>query len=162
MAAAQIFYSYFVALMHPYRYHDFLAHSIAFESDLPLRKLSVYESLSVSWLLVILRAFVRLIFINWIVYFILNVALEEFSFLSSLVEGGSFNFYYIVIFSAIIDVIFFPLVTYLVIEFWELLIRTAALMKNYQGDRFQAAEDVMSESLAVRGKPERLSQWPCD
>ena len=140
------FYSFFTYLMHPYRTHEYFKHNIPMPGNkfAPL-KMDIYEALSLSWIFALINGFVRVILI-YLIFQLVSGFLNQGTVLS--MGGIQLSGHYFIILSTVIDVIFFPLFTLFVIQFWEFMIKLFARLLDYQGNAEEMASQVMAVSLS--------------
>lgn len=149
MSFLEVIESYFLNLMHPYQVHNYLKDGTSLNANgEKFQKITSYEAIGISWIFILLRAFFRIALLNSMILIILKFANENFSFISQFTQGGGLSSYYFLILSTILDVIFFPLITVLVIEFWEFVIRFFASLKGIKENKNQLAEEIMTVSLS--------------
>lgn len=141
------FQSYFHYLIHPFKTHDAF---MGKETDLSFtpKKLSVYESLGASWTFIVLNGIIRIFLVNLVLLAFLKVSDSEFGFFSSVIsEDGLLGFYFLIL-STILDVIFYPLFTLFLIQFWEFVIRLFAKFLGHTENIEEKARCIMTVALS--------------
>lgn len=137
--------TYYYSLIHPFK---------TFENiDNNPRKpyLSLFESLSVSWLMVIFNALIRLIFINFVLQTFVTVSEGDTSFLGELIGKTGFSGHYIIILSVVWDIFLFPIITFITLQLWIFLFKFFGNAMNVEGDIDQKSHDIVSVSLSSYG-----------
>ena len=113
------------------------------------REISLYESLGISWLLIILSSFFKLVIITFFISVFLDITSEANGIVESLYSGDRFVGFYFVILSTILDAVFFPLITLFVIQFWDLVIKFFANICDVEGDIDKKSKDILSVALSA-------------
>jgi hypothetical protein len=152
-----LLYNYVQALIHPFKFHNFLRTERGKKHNLePLRlaeedeflpgalvnlmRLNFVESVGISWIFVILRAFYSF-FGLWLGKFIL--------------EGmgwgvkGSFDDKKIILIFQVGQVVFFPLMVWLYVKFWSLLIVFFGILYDKEDHSSEIAEEILNTSLCT-------------
>lgn len=137
--------TYCTYLIHPFKSHDALVKE---DQEYIKRELSLYESLGLSWLFIILSAFFRLILISFFITLFLEMTSEVNEMVESLYSGDRYIGFYFIILSTILDVVFFPLVTLFVIQFWDLIIKFFAQICNIEGDIDKKSKNILTVALS--------------
>ena len=147
MQIVDYFQTYFHYLIHPFKTHDAFMGKSTGLSYTPM-KLSVYESLGASWMFVVVNGIIRIFLVNFVLYAFLKVSDTELGLLSSLTnEDGMLGFYFLIL-STILDVIFYPLFTLFLIQFWEFVIRLFARFLGEQENIDDKARSIMTVALS--------------
>ena len=147
MQIVDYFQTYFYYLIHPFKTHDAFMGKSTGLSYTPM-KLSVYESLGASWMFVVVNGIIRIFLVNFVLYAFLKVSGTELGLLSSLTnEDGMLGFYFLIL-STILDVIFYPLFTLFLIQFWEFVIRLFARFLGEQENIDDKARSIMTVALS--------------
>jgi hypothetical protein len=142
------FFTYINYLIHPFRSHEALSSSNLPEKDFITEDISLYESLGFSWLFVVLNAFFRLVIISFILLVFVNVMDPANDLMSHFYSGDRYTGFYFIIFSTLLDVVFFPLVTLFIIQFWDFVIRGYAYLLGDEGDVDLKTNQVLSVALS--------------
>lgn len=146
MKLFDIFYSYIHYLIHPVKTHEYLMNGHTDEFK-PVR-FSVYESLSISWVFIVLNALFRIVLINYFLLTFVDLMNDDLPFISDVIAISEFPSFYLVIFSAILDVIFYPLFGIFIIQFWEFIIKVYARLLDTEGDIVKKSHDILAVSLS--------------
>lgn len=152
MSALQVLQTYFFYLIHPFRTHRILRERgdlvAARDEEFPLLSLSVYESLGASWVFIVISGMLKIIIINGLIYLFMGVMDPATGFLTHFYDGDRFIGFYFVILTTILDVIFFPLITLFVIQFWEFVLRAYANLAGVEGDIEEKSKAILSVALS--------------
>lgn len=147
MKIIEYFQTYVHYLIHPFKTHDAFMGKTTDLSFVP-KKLSVYESLGASWIFVVINGIFRIFLVNFVLYAFLSIADSEIGFLSSITNEDSLLGFYFLILSTILDVIFYPLFTLFLIQFWEFVIKLFAKFLGHQDNIEDKAKSIMTVALS--------------
>ncbi len=144
------FHSYVLCLLKPRAALDWLrlgiVPDIARGSELPEPELT--SQLSVSWVFAIVQGLARLMLANVLVQLFLYYQNENDFFYSLIeVEDGLLP-YYIMLFTTALDLVFFPILTLVVTEFWNFLLRQYARWLQVEGEPAEVARDITTVALS--------------
>jgi hypothetical protein len=104
--------------------------------------------LSVSWMFAVLQGIVRLMMANFMVQLFLHYQNDENFFYSLVdVQDGLFP-YYVLLFTTALDLVFFPILTLVVTEFWNFILRQYARWLQVEGDHDDIARDITTVALS--------------
>lgn len=136
------FHSYIFALLQPSKVHDWLKHGIAPWADLELPpRPGLAESIGVSWVMAIVQALGKIALASLILQYLIDFQIES---------GWAFNFidtdaelvpYYFLVISTSLDLIFFPIVTLVVTQFWNFVVRTFGWLLGLEKEERELAAD---------------------
>ena len=140
-----IFTTYSTYLIHPFKTHEAL---ISNDKEYLPRDISLYESLGISWLFIILSAFFKLVVLTFFLSIFLDLSADASELIESVYSGDRYVGFYFVILSTILDAVFFPLITLFVIQFWDLVIKFYAYICGIEGDIDKKSKDILSISLS--------------
>lgn len=142
--------TYFITLAHPFRLHQQFRSGIPFNhSDGHLyRPLTMAEGLGISWLFAIIRGLFKVIVLNFFLQAFLSMQTEDFRFLQDLVQGSGVSTYYFLLFSAALDIIFFPIGALILTEVWSMVIRLYAGWLNPDLPKEQIADQISVHALS--------------
>lgn len=149
MPLIQVFISYFHYLIHPFRTHDILLHPERYPEE-DLIRLSPYESLTTSWVFVMVNGIIRVITLNFVLIFLYDFVNSSELSVFEILELEEFPGLYFLVLSSIVDVIFYPLFGVFIIQFWELIIRFFGKLNGTQGDLTQKAHDILAVKLSSK------------
>lgn len=137
--------SYFFYLAHPFKTHRILSEG---ENEEGIKQLGIYESLGVSWIFIVISGMLRILMVNALIAMFLSVMDPASDLLTRFYDGDRFTGFYFLVLSTILDVIFFPLITLFVIQFWEFVIKSFANLAGVEGDIEAKTKAVVSVSLS--------------
>ncbi|MEX1099003.1 MAG: hypothetical protein WEB87_01170, partial [Bacteriovoracaceae bacterium] len=150
MELARIFQTYFFYLIHPFRTHQLLkeqAEGSVPSSRVPIA-LGIYESLGASWVFVVFAGLIRIIMINALIWIFISVMDPATDFLTRFYDGDKFTGFYFLILTSILDVIFYPLITLFIIQFWEFVLRSFAFLAGVEDDVAEKSKTILSVALS--------------
>lgn len=149
MPIIKIFINYFNYLIHPFKTHEKFLHPERFE-NVDVMRLSAYESLTTSWIFVIINGILKIILLNFVLLFIIDIAnSSEFDF-GEFFNLKEFPALYFLVLSAITDIIFYPLFGIFIIQFWELVIRFFGRLNGIEGDLTQKTQDILAVKFSSK------------
>lgn len=142
--------TYLMVLIHPFRIHQ------QFRFNLPIpnheghvyQPLTLAESLGISWIFAILRGLARIIILNFFLHSFLSMQSEQFPFLQELLQSSGTSSYYFFLFSAALDIIFFPIGTIVMTEVWAWIIRKYSEWLNPELPHEDIADQITTHALA--------------
>lgn len=146
----EIFETYLMTLVHPFRIHGQFRHSLPLphhEGHL-YRPLTLAEALGVSWLFAIIRGLGKILILNFFLQAFLSMQSESFPLLQEMVQSSGISTYYFLLFSAALDIIFFPIVTLIMTEVWTWVIRMFAKWLNPELPREEIADQITTHALS--------------
>jgi hypothetical protein len=129
---ADLFETYVMTLVHPFRIHHQFRHELPLpdQGDHRFEPLSLAESIGISWVFAIVRGLFKIFVLNFFLQSFLSFQGPEFTILQDLVRTSGFSTYYFFLFSAALDIIFFPVGAVVVTEVWSWIIRVYARWLN--------------------------------
>lgn len=142
--------TYFMVLVHPFRIHQ------QFRHQLPLphhhghvyEPLTLAESLGISWIFAIVRGLARIIMLNFFLQTFISMQSDKFPFLQDLLISSGASSYYFFLFSAALDIIFFPIGTIVVTEVWAWIIRKYSELLNPDLPHDEIADQITTHALS--------------
>lgn len=138
--------TYCTYLIHPFKTHDALINE---DRQFLPQEISLYESLGLSWLFIILSAFFKLVILSFFISLFVDLMSPANELLESVYSGDRFVGFYFVILSTILDAVFFPLITLFVIQFWDLIIKFFAYITGVEGDVDKKSKEIMTVALSA-------------
>ncbi len=140
-----------MVLVHPFRIHQ------QFRYQLPIPNhdghlygpLTLAEALGISWIFAILRGLCRVLILNFFLQAFLGMQNEDFPFLQELIESSGSSTYYFLLFSAALDIIFFPIGAIVMTEVWTWIIRKYAQLLNAELPRDEIASQITTHALSA-------------
>lgn len=146
MPVTQILSSYIFYLIHPFRTHEiFLAKK---EEEEEIVNLSVYESLGTSWVFVVLNGMFRIILLNLVLTTVFTLMEDTSLDISLVFDMNQMPGYTFFVLSAVLDVIFYPLFGFFIIQYWEMIIKLVGRLLDAPGDLSQKAHEIISVQMA--------------
>ncbi len=145
----QMIETYLTVLVHPFRIHQ------QFRFSLPIpnheghiyEPLTLAESIGISWIFAILRGIMKIILINFFLQFFLKMQSDNFPILQELLQSSGISTYYFLLFSAALDIIFFPVATIVMTEVWAWIIRKYATWLNESLPVDEIADQITTHAL---------------
>lgn len=147
---SELLETYLITLVHPFRIHQQFRSGIPFNhADGHLyRPMTMAEGLGVSWVFAIIRGLFKIIVLNFFLQSFLAMQSEEFNFLKDLILSSGFSTYYFLLFSAALDIIFFPIGALILTEFWSWVIRFFAGRLNPDLPADEIADQISVHALS--------------
>lgn len=141
-------HTYTLCLLKPRQMLDWLKYNVSPHQEENLPQPELGYQLGVSWAFAIVQGLSRLLVANMLVQLFLNFQDDDL-FFSTLVdrEDGLFP-YYILVFSSALDLIFFPILTLVVTEVWNLILRLYAGFLQVEGEPQEMASDITKVALS--------------
>ncbi len=139
-----------MVLIHPFRIHQQFRHHL----PLPHHEGQIYEpltlaeSLGISWVFAIIRGLFRIILLNFFFASFLKMQSENFPILKEIISTSSVSTYYFFLFSAGLDIIFFPIATIVMTEVWAWVIKKYAQWLNPELPASQIADQITTHALS--------------
>lgn len=146
----EIFETYLMVLVHPFRIHDQFRHQLPIpnhEGHL-YRPLTLAESLGISWVFAVIRGLARIILLNFFLGSLLKLQSESFPFLQEFIKTSGASSYYFFLFSAALDIIFFPVSSIVVTEVWAWIIKRYSGWLNPDLPHEEISDQITTHALA--------------
>ncbi len=140
MNILEVLRTYVHYLIHPFKTHEQFLYPDRFEGELP--DYSSYQSLSISWVFVVFNGIGRVVLLNLVLVMMVGLLAE--TELSSVVNIGEIPSLYLIILSTVLDVIFFPLFGFFIIQFWDIVIRAVGFLLETPGNLALKADRIIS------------------
>jgi hypothetical protein len=139
-----------MTLVHPFRIHHQFRHKLPLpDQDGHLfEPLSLAESIGLSWIFAIVRGLFKIVILNFFLQSFLSFQSPEFAILQDLVRTSGFSTYYFFLFSAALDIIFFPVGAIVVTEVWSWIIRLYAKWLNPELPADEIAQEITVGALS--------------
>ncbi len=127
-----IFETYLMTLVHPFRIHHQFRHHLPLpDQDGHLYEpLTLAESIGLSWVFAVVRGLFKIVILNFFLQSFLSFQSPEFGILQDFVRTSGFSTYYFFLFSAALDIIFFPVGAIVMTEVWSWMIKLYAKWLN--------------------------------
>lgn len=147
---SEILETYLMILVHPFRIHQQFRHRLPLPNTQGhlFEPLTLAESLGVSWVFAILRGLFKIIILNFFLQTFLKMQSEKFPFLEELFASSGTSTYYFFLFSAALDIIFFPIGAIVVTEFWAWVIRKYTALLNPDLPKDEIADQITTHALS--------------
>lgn len=147
---SETFETYLMVLVHPFKLHQ------QFRSKIPLSSedgylfepISMAQGLGISWVFAILRGLFKLMILNVFLSTFMSLQSDEFHLLQEIVQNSGFTTYYFLLFSAALDIIFFPIGALILTEFWSWVIRTYVKLLNPDLPAEEIADEISVHALS--------------
>jgi hypothetical protein len=142
--------TYFMVLVHPFRIH----HQFRFNVALPgqnnhfFTPLKLSEALGISWVFAIIRGLAKLVLMNFFLQSFINMQSESFPILQDILISSGLSTYYFLLFSASLDIIFFPVTALVLTEVWAWFIRMYSKWLNPDLDHEGIADQITTHALS--------------
>lgn len=139
-----------LVLVHPFRIHQ----QFRFQLPLPGHKgeiskpLTLAESIGISWVFAIIKGLTKIVILNFFLQSFLNMQSENFPFLQELLKNSGSSTYYFLLFSAALDIIFFPISTIVMTEVWSWFIKKYAKLLNPELPAEDIADQITTHALS--------------
>lgn len=147
---SQLIETYLMVLVHPFRIHQ----QFRFRLPLPqteghqFEPLTLAEALGISWIFSVLRGLFKIIIMNFFLQSFIQMQSENFPFLEDLFASSGVSTYYFLLFSAALDIIFFPVGAIILTEFWAWVIRKYAGWLNPDLPKEDIADQITTHALS--------------
>ena len=150
MNIRQLFETYCMVLVHPFRIHQQFRHPVAMyeHEGVMYEPLTLAEALGISWIFSILRGICKILILNFFLLSFLSFQDENFPLLQDLMSTTGFSTYYFLVFSAAVDIIFFPITSLVVTQFWSWIIRTYSRWLNPDLPSEDIADQITTHALS--------------
>lgn len=113
-----------------------------------IEALSLPEALMFSWVFAVLKGLMRIVLINILIQSFISFQSENFPFFEMIAQEAGLTTYYFLLFSAILDIVFFPILTMVTTEFWNWVIRSFAKLMKFEGDADEVAHQITITALS--------------
>lgn len=142
--------TYIMVLVHPFRIHQQFRHQLPIphhEGHL-YEPLTLAESLGISWIFAIFRGLGKIIILNFFLQSFLSMQTDNYPFLQELLVSSGSSTYYFLLFSAALDIIFFPVAAIVITELWAWVIRKYATILNPDLPADEIADQITTHALS--------------
>ncbi|WPU66241.1 hypothetical protein [Peredibacter starrii] len=146
----QLIETYLTVLVHPFRIHQQFRHQLSLpeQGGVVHEPLTLPEALGISWIFAIMRGLCKIIILNYFLQSFLNMQSESFPFLQEMLKSSGSSTYYFLLFSAALDIIFFPIATIVLTEFWAWVIRKYSGWLNPDLPAEEIADQITTHALS--------------
>src|SRR5690554_5970741 len=97
---------------------------------------------------IVISAMLRIILLNILVIFFVKTVSPFSEVIENYYDGDRFIGFYFIILTTFLDVIFFPLITLFVIQFWEFVLKTFARLAGVEGDVEGKVRSILAVALS--------------
>lgn len=142
--------TYFMVLVHPFRIHQQFRHNVALpgQNNYFFAPLKLSEALGISWVFAIIRGLAKLVLMNFFLQSFINMQSESFPVLQDILISSGLSTYYFLLFSASLDIIFFPVTALVMTEVWAWFIRTYSKWLNPDLNHDEIADQITTHALS--------------
>jgi hypothetical protein len=145
-----LFETYLMVLVHPFRIHQ------QFRFNIPIphqdghiyEPLTLAESLGISWIFAIVKGLGKILILKFFITSLLSMQGSEFSLLIELIQNSGVSAYYFLLFSAALDIIFFPMLSIVLTELWAWIIKLYAGWLNPDLPKDIIADQITTHALS--------------
>lgn len=147
---AELMETYLMTLVHPFRIHQQFRHNLPLpDQDGHLYEpLTLAESIGISWVFAIVRGLFKIVILNFFLQSFLSLQSPEFEILQDLVRTSGFSTYYFFLFSAALDIIFYPIGAIVLTEVWNWVIKFYAKWLNPELPADEIAQQITVSALS--------------
>ena len=141
--------TYIMVLVHPFRIH----HQFRYQVNLPgqdhlYAPLKLSEALGISWIFAIIRGLGKILILNVFLESFLRLQSENFPVLQDIIYSSGLSTYYFILFSAALDIIFFPISSLVMTEVWSWVIRLFSKWLNPDLPHEEIADQITTHALS--------------
>ncbi len=139
-----------MVLIHPFRIHQQFRHHLALpgHGEHLFEPLNLSEALGISWIFALIRGVGKIVIINFFLQAFLRFQSESFPVLQDIVYSSGISTYYFVLFSAALDIIFFPIAAFVMTEVWSWVIRIFSKWLNPELPHEEIADQITTHALS--------------
>lgn len=147
---SELFETYLMVLVHPFRIHQQYRHHVPLphQDGHLFEPLSLSESIGISWIFAVIRGLFKIVIINFLLQLFVAMQSADSGVLQDLVQSSGFSTYYFLLFSAALDIIFFPIGAILITQLWTWVIRTYAKWLNPELPGEEIADQITVSALS--------------
>ncbi len=142
--------TYLMVLVHPFRIHQQFRYQVALpgHENHFFAPLKLSEALGISWVFAIIRGLAKLVLMNFFLQSFINMQSDSFPILQDLIISSGFSTYYFLLFSASLDIIFFPITALIMTEVWSWMIRLYSKWLNPDLPHEEIADQISTHALS--------------
>lgn len=142
--------TYFMVLVHPFRIHQQFRYKVALpgQDNHFFAPLKLSEALGISWVFAIIRGLCKLLLMNFFLQSFITLQSDSFPILQDLLLQSGISTYYFLLFSAALDIIFFPIAALVLTEVWAWMIRTYSKWLNPDLNHEEIADQITTHALS--------------
>lgn len=145
-----LFETYLMVLIHPFRMHQQFRYNVALpgQDGYLFEPLKLSEALGISWVFAIVRGLGKLVLMNFFLQSFISMQSENFPVLQDLILSSGISTYYFLLFSAALDIIFFPIAALVMTEVWAWMIRLYGRWLNPDLPHDEIADQITTHALS--------------
>jgi hypothetical protein len=144
-----IFETYLLVLVHPYRIHQSLRHGLPLiNHTFSVKSLNLSEAIGISWIFSIVKGFTKLTILNVFLLAFWSLHTEDFPIISDILQGAGFTSYYFFLFTITLDIIFFPILAFVSTEIWSWVIKLFTHFLNKDLPAEKIADQITTHALS--------------
>jgi len=142
--------TYLMVLVHPYRIHQQFRYHLALpgQENHLFAPLKLSEALGISWMFAIIRGLGKLLLMNFFLHSFIGLQSEKFPVLQDIILSSGISTYYFLLFSAALDIIFFPIAALVMTEVWSWMIRSYSRWLNPDLPHEEIADQITTHALS--------------
>lgn len=142
--------TYFMVLVHPFRIHQQFRYNVALpgQENHFFAPLKLSEALGISWVFAIIRGLCKLMLMNFFLQSFISMQSDSFPILQDIILSSGISTYYFLLFSASLDIIFFPIAALVLTEVWSWMIRTYSKWLNPDLNHEEIADQITTHALS--------------
>jgi hypothetical protein len=142
--------TYLMVLVHPFKIHQQFRYQVALpgQENHFFAPLKLSEALGISWVFAIIRGLAKLMLMNFFLQSFVNMQSDSFPILQDLLISSGLSTYYFLLFSASLDIIFFPITALVMTEVWAWMIRTYSKWLNPELPHEEIADQITTHALS--------------
>ena len=142
--------TYLMVLVHPFRIHQQFRYQVALpgHDNHFFAPLKLSEALGISWVFAIIRGLAKLVLMNFFLQSFINMQSDSFPILQDLIISSGVSSYYFLLFSASLDIIFFPITALIMTEVWSWMIRLYSKWLNPDLPDEEIADQISTHALS--------------
>jgi hypothetical protein len=142
--------TYLMVLVHPFRIHQQFRYQVALpgHDNHFFAPLKLSEALGISWVFAIIRGLAKVLLMNFFLQSFINMQSESFPILQDLIISSGVSTYYFLLFSASLDIIFFPITALIMTEVWSWMIRFYSKWLNPDLPHEEIADQISTHALS--------------
>lgn len=138
--------TYFTVLIHPFKVHSQFRFQMPSTSEFSLKPLSLAEAVGVSWFFCIMRGFLKILILNFLLISVGNTfsGIDLGGLFSNSMSSG-YTFFVV---SSALDILFFPIAALIINRYWAWVIGLFIKWLNPELDREKIADQITTHALS--------------
>lgn len=142
--------TYLMVLVHPFRIHQQFRYQVTLpgHENKIFEPLKLSEALGISWVFAIIRGLGKILLLNFFLQSFVNMQSESFPILQDILMSSGLSTYYFLLFSASLDIIFFPITALILTEVWAWMIRIYSKWLNPDLPHEEIADQITTHALS--------------